>query len=70
MEYDYYKLYLAIDYVYQDIVICESLDQIEYELNKAVGYNKYMIIGHSNEHNMDVVVAMGDIELNRQRTRR
>ena len=70
MEYDYYKLYLAIDYVYQDIVICESLDQIEYELNKAVGYNKYIVIGHNNENNMDVVVAMGDIELNRTRTRR
>ena len=70
MECDYYKLYLAIDYVYVDKIICQSLDQVEYELNKATGYNQYLVIGHSNKLDMDSVIAQGDIELNRNYKRR
>lgn len=69
MEYDFYKLYLAIDYVYTDMIPCQSLDQVEYELNNAKGYNKYIVVGHNIENNMDVVVALGDIQVNRTRRR-
>jgi len=66
MEYDVYRLYLAIDYVYVDMILCYSLEQVEYELNRAVGYNKYLVVGHNNELDMDNVVATGPIEVNRQ----
>lgn len=70
MEFDYYKLYLAIDYQYVDKIICETLEQIEFELNRATGYNKYLIIGHSNLFDADQVVAQGEIEVNRSYTRK
>lgn len=70
MEYDYYKLYLAIDYQYVDRIICQSLEQVEYELNRATGYNKYMVVGHNNQYDQDNVVATGTIEVNRQIKRR
>jgi len=70
MEFDYYKLYLAIDYQYVDKIICETLEQIEFELNKATGYNEYLIIGHSNLFDADQVVAQGKIEVNRSYTRK
>lgn len=70
MEYDYYKLYLAIEYQYVDKIICESLEQVEIELNRAVGYNQYLVIGHNIKLDCDNVVAMGDIELNRNYKRR
>jgi hypothetical protein len=70
MEYDYYKLYLAIDYQYVDKIYCETLDQVEYELNRATGYDKYLVIGHNNKLDMDQVIAMGDIELNRTHTKK
>ena len=70
MEYNYYKLYLAIDYQYVDKVICEDLQQVEYELNRATGYNKYLLIGHNNQLDQDDIVASGQIEVNRKiRTR-
>jgi len=70
MDFDFYKLYLAIDYEYKDILYCESLEQVEYELNNATGYNKYIVIGHNIENSIDFPVAYGDIELNRPRTRK
>lgn len=70
MQYDYYKLYLAIDYVYVDKVICQTLEQVEYELNRATGYDKYLVIGHNNVMDCDFPVAQGDIELNRVRCRK
>jgi hypothetical protein len=70
IEFDYYKLYLAIDYQYVDKIYCESLEQVEFELNRAVGYNKYLVIGHSNSLDMDQVVAQGELEVNRTRRRR
>ena len=70
MEYDYYKLYLAIDYQYVDKIYCESLEKVEYELNRATGYNKYLVIGHNNSLDMDQVVAQGEIEVNRSYTRK
>ena len=70
MDYDYYKLYLAIEHAYVDKIICQSLDQVEYELNNAIGYDEYLVIGHNNALNIDFPVAHGDIELNRPRTRR
>ena len=62
----YYKLYLAIDYQYKDMILCQSLDQVEYELNKATGYNRYMIIEHNNKTDSDQIVAAGDIIVNRK----
>ena len=70
MEFDYYKLYLAIEYQYVDKIICESLEQVEIELNRATGYNQYLVIGHNNEYDQDSVVAMGDIQVNRVRKKR
>lgn len=70
MEYDYYKLYLAIDYQYVDKIICQSLEQVEYELNKATGYNEYLVIGHNNQLDMDCVVAHDYIQVNRTHTRK
>ena len=70
MEYDYYKLYLAIDHVYKDMIPCQSLEQVDYELNNAVGYSNYVVIGHSDLYNCDMTVALGDIIVNRTRKRK
>lgn len=67
--YEYYKLYLAIDYQYVDKIVCESLEQVEFELNRAVGYNHYLVIVHNNITNSDYPIASGDIEPNRTRKR-
>ena len=67
---DYYKLYLAIDYQYVDKIICQTLEQVEYELNRASGYNEYLVIGHNNQMNSDMVIAQGEIEVNRTRYRK
>ncbi len=66
----YYKLYLAIDYQYKDMIICQSLEQVEYELNKATGYDRYLIIEHNNKTDSDQIVAVGDIEVNRKGRKR
>lgn len=70
MECDYYKLYLAIDYQYRDRIICETLDQVEYELNRASGYNEYLIIGHNNAMDCDTIIAHDYIQVNRTHTRK
>lgn len=70
MEYDFYKLYLAIDFQYVDKIICQTLEQVEYELNRAVGYSQYLVIGHNNSMDCDFPVAQGTIELNRPRKRK
>lgn len=67
MVYDFYKLYLAIDGQYVDKIVCESLDQVEYELNRANGYNQYLVIGHNNQLDYDYPIAQGFIEINRKR---
>ena len=66
----YFKLYLAIDYQYKDMIICQTLEQVEYELNKATGYDRYIIIEHNNKTDSDQIVAVGDIEVNRKGRRR
>ena len=62
----YYKLYLAIDYQYKDMIVCQSLEQVEYELNKATGYDRYMIIEHNNKTDSDQIISVGDIIVNRK----
>lgn len=66
----YYKLYLCIDYVPKTKIKCETLEQVEYELNKAVGYNYYIVVEHNIINNSDFPVAQGEIELNRTRYRK
>lgn len=66
----YFKLYLAIDYQYRDKLICQTLEQVEYELNKAVGYNRYIVIEHNNINDSDQIVAVGEIEVNRKGRKR
>ena len=62
----YFKLYLAIDYQYKDMIICQTLEQVEYELNKATGYDRYIIIEHNNKTDSDQIIAVGDIIVNRK----
>lgn len=66
MEYDYYKLYLADDFGYTDRIICISLEQVQLEINKAVGYTKYLVVAHSVELNMDDPIAQGTFNVNQQ----
>lgn len=70
MECDYYKLYLAIDATYVDKIVCQSLAQVDYELNRATGYDEYLVIGHNKEMNCDTPVAHGYIEINRVQKRK
>lgn len=66
MEYDYYKLYLADNYQYCERIICYSLDQVRIEINRAVGYTNYLVIGHNNELDLDTPVAQGTFDINNQ----
>lgn len=62
----YYKLYLADNYQYCDRIICYSLDQVQYELNKALGYTNYIVIEHNKELDMDNVIASGTFDINQR----
>lgn len=59
-----YRLYLAIDETYVKRIPCDNLDKVEIELNKATGYDKYLVIEESP--NGDTPIAMGRIEANRK----
>ena len=66
MEYDYYKLYLGTDMDNYVICIpCDTLDKVEYELNRAELYDKYLVIGHVISQDLDEPVASGRVEVNR-----
>ena len=67
MDYDNYKLYLYIDYVPTDMIPCETLEHVDYELNRAVGYNYYLVVGHvgNDKTGYDFPIAQGEIEVNR-----
>lgn len=68
MTYDFYKLYLGNDIDgYSQPRICDDLDEIEFKLNRETIHDKYLVIGHNNNLDMDQVVAQGRIELNRTR---
>ena len=68
MEFDYYILYLAIDHVYneRDKKYCQSLDQVGYELNNAVGYDSYIIKGVIREPYAEAIIAYDEIKVNRK----
>lgn len=71
MEYDYYKLYFGTDSTgYDNPIYCDSLEQVELELNKASAYDKYLVIGHIKLLNQDDILASGRIEPNRTRYRK
>ena len=71
MEYDYYKVYLGTDIDgYKGPYMVNTLDEVEYILNNADMFDKYLVIAHSNSLDMDEVVAQGEIEINKPRKRK
>jgi hypothetical protein len=63
MEYDYYKLYLARNFVYnqEDMCICSTLDEVWDILNNAYEFNWFILVGHSNIENKDDSLEQGEI---------
>lgn len=70
MEYDYYKVYLGTDMDgYRGPFMCESLDKVEFLLNHADMYEKYLVVAHNNSQDMDDPIAQGEITVNKKRRR-
>ena len=71
MEYDYYKVYLGTDLDgYKGPYMADSLEKVEYILNNADMFDKYLVIGHNNALDMDEPVAQGEIQINKPRRRK
>ena len=71
MEYDYYKIYLGTDLDgYKGPFMVNTLEEVEYILNQADMYDKYLVIGHNNALDMDEPIATGQIEINKSRKRK
>lgn len=70
MEYDYYKVYFGTDSTgYDNPIYCDSLEQVQIELNNGSLYDKYLIIGHMKELDGDVIICAGRLELNKTRNK-
>jgi len=66
MDYDYYKVYFGSDNTgYDNLVLCDTLEFVELELNRATIYDFYLVVGHNSLLDEDDVIARGRIELNR-----
>lgn len=66
MEYTNIRLHLGTDLKNYFITIpCDTFEKVEYELNKADLYDKYMVVAFSLIEQCDKVVASGRIEPNR-----
>ena len=70
MEYDYYKLYLAVNYCYKDMIRFNTLEEVHEAIENADGYNWYMIIGHLAIYDEDVPIASGEIEQKKTKKRK
>ena len=68
VDYDYYRLYFADEYGYSERIICYSMEQVMYEINKADMFDRYLVIGHITQLDQDEVVASGTIEINKGKT--
>lgn len=50
--------------------MADSLEKVEYILNNADMFDKYLVIGHNNALDMDEPVAQGEIQINKPRRRK
>lgn len=74
MEYDFdwdaYILYLGTDADnYVKAIPCKTLEKVEYELNNADLYEKYLVKGISFSRQLEDIIMRGRIEPNRTRKR-
>lgn len=70
MECDYYKVYFGTDSTgYDNPIYCDSLEQVQIELNNGSLYDKYLIIGHIKELDGDVIICAGRLDLNKTRNK-
>lgn len=66
MDYTNIRLHLGTDLKsYFKTIPCDTFEQVEYELNRAELYDKYMVVAFSLIEKCDKVIAMGRIEPNR-----
>ena len=63
--YDFFKLYLYIDDLQQQPIICWSLSEVDWFLNNTVGYTSYELYGYSDKFRLHDKLAEGTKELNR-----
>lgn len=68
MEYDYYKVYFGTDSTgYDNPIYCDTLEQVQHELDNGSLYDKYLVIGHIKAQDEDVIICAGRLDLNRTR---
>lgn len=67
-DWDTYILYLGTDMKnYYKAIPCNTLEKVQYELNKAELYEKYMVKGISFKRNEENIIIAGRIEPNRKK---
>ena len=67
MQYDYYKVYLGTDLDgYKGPYMADSLEKVEYILNNADMFDKYLVIGHNNALDMalDIIKEVNKVLYN------
>ena len=70
MEYDYYKVYFGTDSSgYDNPIYCDTLEQVQHELDNGSLYDKYLVIGHIKKLNQDNIICAGRIEINTRKRR-